>query len=78
MEVAHLFCIYIHEENGEEKTAEFETIKPNQNLTDPHAITRVLKSEIEKELGHNVIDFFTFGKAPVGEKNWKVIEQERI
>lgn len=66
----------MYEENGVEKTVEYESPKQSHNIADPNVIAGILVNEIKKELGHTVKALMAIGKYPVdGEKAWKVVRE---
>lgn len=67
MDKVHLYCIYIHSENGRDVTANYKSTKHSHNIANPIVIANILVSEIQKEVGHIVKDFVIVGKEPVTE-----------
>lgn len=76
MNKVHFHCVYIYEENGVDKTAEYESPKHSHNIADPNVISNILIQEINKEIGRTVKGLMAIGKYPVGgKKAWQTVSE---
>lgn len=72
----HFHCAYVYDENGREKTAEYESPKQSHNTADPNSIAGILVHEINKQLRHTFKALIAVGKYPIGgEKSWEMVSE---